>query len=721
MTQQDTGTVLDQIIEGVREDLETRRSAVSLQEVQRAAAEQTPALDAEAALRGSDPAAVQVIAEVKRSSPSKGALAEITDPAALAAAYERGGASAISVLTEQRRFGGSLEDLDAVRRAVGIPVLRKDFVVEDYQVWEARAHGADIVLLIVAALDDDTLARLLELTHHLGMHALVETHTEAEIDRAVAAGARIIGVNTRNLKTLEVDVDTFGRLARRLPQDAVLVAESGIAGEDQVRLYAGHGANAVLTGEALVTAEDPSQRISRFREVGALARGEFLNGATPPAAQAEHAASQAAGTDPAENTGSLRNAPGPYFGDFGGRWMPESLVAALDELTETFEKARTDDEFQAEFQRLCRDYAGRPSLLTEAERFGAELGVRVFLKREDLNHTGSHKINNVLGQALLARRMGKTRLIAETGAGQHGVATATAAALFGMDCTVYMGEEDTRRQALNVARMRLLGAEVVAVTNGSRTLKDAINEALRDWVASVDTTHYLLGTAAGPHPFPAMVRYFHEQIGEEARAQILEQAGRLPDAVTACVGGGSNAIGIFHGFLDDASVQLYGNEAGGDGVSTGRHAATISLGRPGVLHGAKTFLMQDTDGQTVESHSISAGLDYPAVGPEHSYLHSIGRVAYEAVTDQQAMDAFRLLCRTEGIIPAIESCHALAGAREVASRWVGELGPEAAAQKIIVVSLSGRGDKDVATAAEWFDMLPDDSHEERVAQKGEQL
>ena len=722
MTQQSTGTVLDQIIRGVREDLETRKAARSLQEVQRAAGERAPALDAEAALRGADPTSVQVIAEVKRSSPSKGALAEITDPAELAAAYERGGASVISVLTEQRRFGGSLEDLDAVRQAVGIPVLRKDFVVEEYQVWEARAHGADLVLLIVAALDDSTLSQLLELTHQLGMHALVETHTEEEIARAVAAGARIIGVNTRDLKTLDVDVHTFARLAPAIPREAVVVAESGVAGEDQVRLYGGHGAQAVLAGEALVTASDPVQRISRFRDVAALARREFLDGAVPPAAQAEHAAAQVheAG-DQQERTGSLREAPGPYFGDFGGRWMPESLVAALDELTETFEKARADEDFLAEFTRLSRDYSGRPSLLTEAERYGAELGVRVFLKREDLNHTGSHKINNVLGQALLARRMGKTRLIAETGAGQHGVATATAAALFGMECTVYMGEEDTRRQALNVARMRLLGAEVVAVTNGSRTLKDAINEALRDWVASVDTTHYLLGTAAGPHPFPAMVRYFHEQIGEEARAQILEQTGRLPDAVTACVGGGSNAIGIYHGFLDDASVELYGNEAGGDGVSTGRHAATISLGRPGVLHGARTFLMQDTDGQTVESHSISAGLDYPAVGPEHSYLHSIGRVTYEAVTDEQAMDAFRQLCRTEGIIPAIESSHALAGARLLATRWVEELGPEAAAEKIILVSLSGRGDKDVATAAEWFDMLPDDSHEERVAQKGEQL
>ncbi len=402
--------------------------------------------------------------------------------------------------------------------------------------------------------------------------------------------------------------------------------------------------------------------------------------------------------------GSLRHAPGPYFGSYGGRWMPESLIAALDELEDTFEKAKADPEFLAEIAELNRTYSGRPSLLTEAKRFSEHAGgVRVFLKREDLNHTGSHKINNVLGQALLARRMGKTRLIAETGAGQHGVASATAAALLGMECVVYMGAEDCRRQALNVARMQLLGAEVVPVTNGSQTLKDAINDALRDWVANVETTHYLLGTAAGAHPFPAMVRFFHEVIGEEAREQILAQTGRLPDAVCACVGGGSNAIGIFHGFLDDPSVKLYGLEAGGRGVSTGHHAATITLGRPGVLHGARTYLMQDEDGQTVESESISAGLDYPGVGPEHSYLHDIGRVTYEPITDSEAMDAFSLLCRTEGIIPAIESSHALAGAIKVGQRLAAEGGDPH--EKIIIVNLSGRGDKDVQTAAEWFGML----------------
>lgn len=416
-------------------------------------------------------------------------------------------------------------------------------------------------------------------------------------------------------------------------------------------------------------------------------------------------------------TGGLRHAPGPYFGDYGGRWMPESLIAALDQLEETFEKAKVDPEFLAELEDLSHNYANRPSLLTEAKRFAAHAGgVRVFLKREDLNHTGSHKINNVLGQALLARRMGKTRLIAETGAGQHGVATATAAALFDMECVVYMGEEDTQRQALNVARMELLGATVIPVKAGSRTLKDAINEALRDWVTNVDTTHYLLGTAAGAHPFPALVRYFHEVIGDEAREQILAQTGQLPDAVCACVGGGSNAIGIFHGFLDDPSVALFGQEAGGDGVETGRHAATINLGRPGVLHGARTYLMQDDDGQTVESHSISAGLDYPGVGPEHSHLADIGRAVYEPITDAEAMDALRLLSRTEGIIPAIESSHALAGAIKVGQRLAqaARENGEDPAGKIVLVNLSGRGDKDVGTAGTWFGLI-----DEATAKKGE--
>ncbi len=411
------------------------------------------------------------------------------------------------------------------------------------------------------------------------------------------------------------------------------------------------------------------------------------------------------GESPADSAGAavLPDASG-HFGVYGGRFVPEALTAALDELDAAFRAAIVDPAFIARLRDLEHTYTGRPSPLTPAHRFSAECGgARVYLKREDLNHTGSHKINNVLGQALLAERMGKRRLLAETGAGQHGVATATAAALLGLECVVYMGEEDTRRQALNVARMRLLGAEVIAVTQGSRTLKDAINEAMRDWVASVETTHYVLGTVTGPAPFPSMVRWFHEVIGREARAQILEAEGRLPDAVVACVGGGSNAIGLFSGFIDDAQVQLRGYEAGGDGVATGRHAARFAAGAPGVLHGARTYVMQDDWGQTIPSHSISAGLDYPGVGPEHAWLHDSGRAVYEPVDDREAMDAFATLCRTEGIIPAIESAHALAGAMRLGR----ELGPG----HLIIVNLSGRGDKDVATAARWFGIDLDDRAE----------
>ncbi|MFX0538749.1 tryptophan synthase subunit beta [Ornithinimicrobium sp. Y1847] len=390
------------------------------------------------------------------------------------------------------------------------------------------------------------------------------------------------------------------------------------------------------------------------------------------------------------------------FGDYGGRYVPEALVAALEELEQAWTEAMADPDFGAELDRLQRHYTGRPSPLTEVPGFAEHAGAaRVFLKREDLNHTGSHKINNVLGQALLTARMGKRRVIAETGAGQHGVATATAAALLGLECTVYMGEVDTRRQALNVARMKLLGAEVVPVATGSATLKDAINEAMRDWVTHVDHTHYLLGTVTGPHPFPTMVRDFHAVIGQEARAQILERTGRLPDAVCACVGGGSNAMGIFHAFREDDAVQLHGFEAGGEGVGTGRHAARFSGGSPGVLHGAASYVLQDEDGQTLETHSVSAGLDYPSVGPEHSFLHDSGRARYAPVTDAEAMDAFALLCRTEGIIPAIESAHALAGAVRV-GRELTEAGIE---QPLVLVNLSGRGDKDVDTAARWFGLV----------------
>ncbi len=380
---------------------------------------------------------------------------------------------------------------------------------------------------------------------------------------------------------------------------------------------------------------------------------------------------------------------------YGGRFAPEALTAALDELTAAYQQASADPSFQAELAALLKDYAGRPTLLTEAKRFGSQAGrATVLLKREDLTHTGSHKINNVLGQVLLAKNMGKTRVIAETGAGQHGVATATAAALLDLDCAVYMGEEDTHRQALNVSRMRMLGAQVIPVATGTRTLKDAMNEAFRDWVSTVGHTHYCIGSVGGPHPFPMMVRDFQRVIGREAREQVLAQQGRLPDAVIACVGGGSNAIGLFDAFIGDPQVRLIGCEAGGDGIDTGRHAATLTGGSPGILHGMRTYVLQDDEGQTRGTHSISAGLDYPGVGPEHVWLMETGRASYRAVTDAEAMNAFDVLCRTEGIIPAIESSHALAGALDVGR----DLGPGA----LIVVNLSGRGDKDVDTASKWF-------------------
>jgi tryptophan synthase beta chain len=379
------------------------------------------------------------------------------------------------------------------------------------------------------------------------------------------------------------------------------------------------------------------------------------------------------------------------FGPYGGRYVPETLIAALDELAVLYDSVRDDPSFWAELDAMLRDYVGRPTPLTSAERFSQEVGARVLLKREDLNHTGAHKINNTLGQALLAIRMGKRRIIAETGAGQHGVATATVCARFGLECVVYMGAEDVERQALNVYRMRLLGATVVPVESGTRTLKDATNEALRDWVTSVNTTHYIIGSVVGPDPYPRMVRDFQSVIGREARAQVLERWGRLPRTVVACVGGGSNAMGTFAGFLDDGAVELVGVEGAGEGIASGHHSATLRAGRPGVLHGSLSYLLQDADGQVSPAHSVSAGLDYPGVGPEHSWLRDTGRVRYESATDTEALEAFQRVARLEGIIPALETAHALA--------WVGRSRGRWAQDDLVLVCLSGRGDKDVAHAA----------------------
>jgi tryptophan synthase beta chain len=394
---------------------------------------------------------------------------------------------------------------------------------------------------------------------------------------------------------------------------------------------------------------------------------------------------------PAKDFYSLPDARG-HFGIYGGKFVAETLMQPLEDLRQAYEKVKVDKDFQAQFDHDLAHYVGRPSPLYHAERWSKILGgAQIYLKREDLNHTGAHKINNTIGQGLLAKYMGKTRIIAETGAGQHGVASATVAARFGMECVVYMGAEDVQRQAPNVYRMKLLGATVVPVTSGSKTLKDALNEAMRDWVTNVDNTFYIIGTVAGPHPYPAMVRDFQAIIGREAKRQIMQQAGKLPDALVACVGGGSNAIGLFHAFLGDESVKLFGVEGGGDGVETGRHAAPLSAGRPGVLHGNRTYLMEDNNGQIIETHSISAGLDYPGVGPEHAWLKDCGRATYVAATDKEALAAFHEVTRTEGIIPALESSHALAYGAKLAKTMK--------PNQSIIINLSGRGDKDINTIA----------------------
>jgi len=876
-------TILDDLLVAAHRRSRADARLVPLRELRRDVGRMPAARRFEAALRHAD--RVSIIAEAKRSSPSHGAFVSLgpepEDVADLACRYARAGATALSVLTEPTRFGGSDDDLAAASRA-GVPVLRKDFVTDPYAIWQARALGADAVLLIVRALDDVGLRDLLATTGEAGMDALVEVHDRDELERALGADATLIGVNARDLVTLDVDLASgLSLLARAAECGVTVVAESGVTSPADVERAAEAGAAAVLVGTSLLSSADPGAalhalvnaaprrtpapslahpRRGRVKTCGirdaaglraAIATDADLVGfvmdarspravapervrelvgepgwaravlvfraptreevaaamvasgtsaiqlagfdAPPPwlrelaptvhpligvihdpgsvrstllaaeswiAAGATHLLLEAASRDvgggsgmgaplrvaprvgrvvpvgiagglrPANVAGAVRDARpalidassglerhgrsdprriGAFvrnarreptgadrvdrrgrFGRFGGRFVPETLIPALDELESAWNAARRDAAFRAELARLHRDVIGRPTPIFPipaqalVERGGA--GASVWLKREDLAHTGAHKINNAMGQALLAQRMGKPRVIAETGAGQHGVATASACALLGLDCVVYMGTTDIERQAPNVRRMHLLGAEVRPVETGNGTLRDALNAALRDWVANVETTFYVLGSAAGPHPYPEMVASLQEIIGREARAQLMERIGRSPDAVVACVGGGSNAIGIMRPFIDTAA-RLIGVEAGGRGDAPGDNAASLGLGTPGVLHGAFTMLTQDVGGQVVEPHSVSAGLDYPGVGPQLAALAESGRLEVMRATDAHALAATQWLSRSCGLIPALESAHAVAA--------VLELLPGLALDAQVLINLSGRGDKDL--------------------------
>jgi tryptophan synthase beta subunit len=876
---------------------------------------------------------LHLIAEVKRRSPSAGAIAAADDAVARARAYEAGGAAAISVLCEPHWFGGSVADLTAVRAAVSIPVLAKEFVVDPRQLPALRSAGADLVLLLAVLHPAGWLADLVARARDVGLEPLVEAHDERELERALSTGARLIGINNRDLRTLDVDPERAVRLRSLVPDDRIVIAESGVREPATIAAWRAVGFDGALVGEALMRSADAAANARAFVTAGAepsdlpnLARRAFVKicgvtdeagvraaiaagadavglnfvpgtpralsvskGATLAAAIRDRRGSadgpaivavladaddahldaviratepdvvQFSGTEAPERVGAVQRrtwkvlhapattddaagtasalvnharaylragverimldtAGGPFPGgtgtrsdstvaglvarelpvilaggltpanvadslraipavgvdvasgvevprrqgerprkdpdrvaifvkraraarndrptvgarpvqadpglveadgrgrwgitrEFGGRYVPETLMAALIELERAWATTREDPRFWAEFRSLLETYAGRSTPLYRADRLAASAledaravgpgralpsRLRVYLKREDLAHTGAHKINNALGQALLTRRLGKSRVIAETGAGQHGVATATACALLGLPCVVYMGEEDIRRQAPNVQRMHALGAEVKSVTSGSATLKDAINEAMRDWVTNVATTHYVIGSAMGPHPYPTLVRDFQRVIGDEAAAQIERVEGRLPDLVLACVGGGSNAIGLIHRFIGEPGVRLALAEAAGDGIATGHHAAALAGGTPGILHGARSMMLQDRDGQVVEAHSISAGLDYPGVGPQIAALVAAGRVEIAAATDDEAVTAVHSVARAEGILPALETAHAFAVLPRLLAGVEGA-GSPLPHEALVLIGLSGRGDKDLAT------------------------
>ena len=669
-----TGTVLDSIVQARREridELRARFGHLRAEDLERSQRSFAAALRTRSGQgRSPQPA---LIMECKAASPSRGTIRSDYDPASLAAQYAPY-AAAVSVLTEPDRFNGSFDDLAAVREVVDVPVLCKDFIVDEVQVLAARSLGADAVLLMLSVVPDDVYRELAELAHSLGMEVLTEVSTPQEMHRASALGAEVIGINNRDLRTLETDLARTEEMAPLAPAGVVLVGESGVGAAEDVRRLSGL-VDALLVGSSLSGAPDPAEAARQLATAVPLPQGEGT--------------SSSALDRGGQETGHHPRLPA-FFGPYGGQFVPELLIPALDQLEDAFIDAQADPTFAAELETLMTRYLGRPTAVTELRNLPLEGNARILLKREDLVHGGAHKGNQVLGQALLAKRMGKRRIIAETGAGQHGTATAMVCALLGLDCTIYMGATDVVRQAPNVERMELMGATVVPVDSGAGTLKDAVNEALRDWTASFADTHYLLGTAAGPHPFPTIVREYHRVISREARAQVLGLTGRLPDSVIACVGGGSNAIGMFAEFIDDPGVELIGVEPAGEGLDTSRHGAPINKGLVGILHGARSYLMRTSEGQVEESFSVSAGLDYPGVGPEHAWLSDTGRARYVGISDDEAIEAFRLLSRHEGIIPAVESAHALAQALAMARQV-----PDGEEPPILLVCLSGRGDKDL--------------------------
>ena len=668
-----TGTVLDSIVQARREridELRARFGHLRAEDLDRSQRSFAAALRTRSGQgRSPQPA---LIMECKAASPSRGTIRSDYDPASLATHYAPY-AAAVSVLTEPDRFNGSFDDLAAVREVVDVPVLCKDFIVDEVQVLAARSLGADAVLLMLSVVPDDVYRELAELAHSLGMEVLTEVSTPQEMHRASALEAEVIGINNRDLRTLETDLARTEEMAPLAPAGVVLVGESGVGAAEDVRRLSGL-VDALLVGSSLSGAPEPAEAARQLATAVPLPQGEGTSSALDRDGQ---------------ETGHHPRLPA-FFGPYGGQFVPELLIPALDQLEDAFIDAQADPAFAAELETLMTRYLGRPTAVTELRNLPLEGNARILLKREDLVHGGAHKGNQVLGQALLAKRMGKRRIIAETGAGQHGTATAMVCALLGLDCTIYMGATDVVRQAPNVERMELMGATVVPVDSGAGTLKDAVNEALRDWTASFADTHYLLGTAAGPHPFPTIVREYHRVISREARAQVLGLTGRLPDSVIACVGGGSNAIGMFAEFIDDPGVELIGVEPAGEGLDTSRHGAPINKGLVGILHGARSYLMRTSEGQVEESFSVSAGLDYPGVGPEHAWLSDTGRARYVGISDDEAIEAFRLLSRHEGIIPAVESAHALAQALAMARQV-----PDGEEPPILLVCLSGRGDKDL--------------------------